>query len=94
MRAFRRRAAARRDRLLRFICRRWLTLATLALAVFVALPLLAPVMMMQPGLRTPGRLIYALYSPFCHQFAFRSFFIGGEQPTWPRELAGLGRRQL
>lgn len=94
MRAFRARAAVRRDRLLRFICRRWLTLATLFLALYVALPLLAPVMMTQPGLRATGRLIYTLYSPFCHQFAFRSFFIGGEQGAWPRELAGMEGRSF
>ena len=83
-----RRAAERRDRLLLAICRRWLDLATLLLTLFVALPFAAP-LLMNIGLQGPGRIIYTLYSPFCHQFAFRSFFIGGQQTVWPRELAGL-----
>ncbi len=83
-----RRAALRRDRLLLAICRRWLDLATLLLALYVALPFAAP-LLLNLGLQRPGRIIYALYSPFCHQFAFRSFFIGGQQSVWPRELAGL-----
>src|SRR5262249_11332887 len=36
------------------------------------------------GLTGPGRLIYTLYSPFCHQYAFRTFFLYGEQPAYPR----------
>ncbi|MCY4525414.1 MAG: DUF2085 domain-containing protein, partial [Anaerolineaceae bacterium] len=86
--AFFRRAGIRRDRMLLGICRRWLELATLFLALYVALPVLAPVFM-KLGLETPGRAIYTLYSPFCHQFAFRSWFIGGQQTNWPREQAGL-----
>jgi uncharacterized membrane protein len=31
--------------------------------------------------------IYKVYSILCHQLAYRSFFIGGEQPFYPRELA-------
>lgn len=83
-----RRAASRRDRLLLGICRRWLELLTCLLALYVALPFLAPVFM-KLGLEAPGRAIYTLYSPFCHQFAFRSWFIGGQQTVWPREIAGL-----
>ena len=32
-------------------------------------------------------MIYTLYSPLCHQLAFRSFFLFGEQPYYPRSLA-------
>ena len=86
-----RRAALRRDRLLLAICRRWLGIVTMLLALYVALPFAAP-LLLNLGLQGPGRIIYTLYSPFCHQFAFRSFFIGGQQTTWPRELAGLEGR--
>ena len=43
---------------------------------------------MRLGMEQPARLIYTVYSPFCHQFAFRSFFLFGEQPVYPRENAG------
>lgn len=90
---FRRRAALRRDRLLLAICRRWLALVTLLIALYVSLPFVAPALM-KLGLQAPGRVIYTLYSPFCHQFAFRSFFIGGQQATWPRGPAGPGGRSF
>ena len=83
------RAALVRDRLLTGICRRWLDMATLALALYVGLAFAAP-LMMKLDLQGPARVLYTLYSPFCHQFAFRSFFIGGQQTVWPRELAGQG----
>lgn len=83
----RRRVTLRFHRALLAVCRGWLSLATVLLALYVSLPFLAP-LLMQSGLETPGRIIYALYSPFCHQFAFRSFFIGGRQNVWPRALAG------
>lgn len=84
---FRCRAARRRDQLLLAICRRWLGIVTLLIFLYVALPFVAPVMM-KVGLQAPARVLYTLYSPFCHQFAFRSFFIGGQRSVWPRELAG------
>ena len=32
-------------------------------------------------------MIYTAYSPFCHQLAFRSWFLFGDQPAYPRQLA-------
>ena len=49
---------------------------------------LAPVFM-KLGLQTAGKAIYKIYSPLCHQLAYRSFFLFGEQPYYPRELAGV-----
>ncbi len=80
--------ALRANLLLLTISRRWLDIATVILAIYIALPFAAPALM-NAGLRGPGSLIYTLYSPFCHQFAFRSFFLFGEQPMYPRELAGV-----
>jgi uncharacterized membrane protein len=42
---------------------------------------------MKIGLTEPARLLYTLYSPFCHQFAFRSFFLFGDQAAYPRSGA-------
>lgn len=75
------------DRILYTLARRWLLFANLLVALYVGLPLLAPVLM-QAGLTTPARGIYTIYSPFCHQLASRSFFLFGEQIAYPRELTG------
>ena len=39
-------------------------------------------------LEAPSHVIYFIYGPFCHQFAFRSFFLFGEQPVYPRAISG------
>jgi uncharacterized membrane protein len=44
---------------------------------------------MKIGWERPARVIYKVYSPLCHQLAYRSFFLFGEQPYYPRELAGV-----
>lgn len=72
--------------LLRF-SRNWLRVVIVILALYVSLPYVAPTLM-RMGLRGPGELLYTLYSPFCHQFAFRSFFLYGEQYAYPRDVSG------
>lgn len=83
--------ALRANLLLLSISRRWLDIATVIIAIYVALPFAAPTLM-AAGLRGPGQLLYTLYSPFCHQFAFRSFFLYGEQAAYPREISGTDAR--
>jgi uncharacterized membrane protein len=58
------------------------------LLLYVGLPFVAPVLMRvnQPVV---AKVIYALYGPLCHQLAFRSYFLFGVQPVYPRALAGL-----
>ena len=75
------------DRMVYGLTRHWLAIFNIVIAIYVGLPLLAPVLM-QTGATAPARLIYLVYSPFCHQMASRSFFIFGEQYAYPRELAG------
>lgn len=58
------------------------------LAIFIILPILAPVFM-NNGSDAPARVIYWAYSHFCHQFAYRSWFLFAEQPYYPIEKAGL-----
>lgn len=65
------------------LSRRWLTVVIVALALYVALAFAAPTLM-HLGLTGPGELLYRLYGPFCHQFAFRSFFLYGDQLVYPR----------
>lgn len=56
--------------------------------LYVGLPFLAPVLV-KNGHESAARVIYAIYRPFCHQLAFRSWFLFGEQPYYPRELADI-----
>lgn len=75
------------DRAIYKFSRHWLAFVNLLVAIYVGLPMLAPVLMNQ-NITGPARLIYLAYRPMCHQMASRSFFLFGEQYAYPRELAG------
>ncbi|MCL4528342.1 MAG: DUF2085 domain-containing protein [Chloroflexi bacterium] len=76
------------DRIYFWISRHYLALLNLLMFVYAGLPFLAPTLM-EVNATAPARLIYAMYSPLCHQFGFRSFFLFGEQPYYPLKEAGL-----
>jgi uncharacterized membrane protein len=59
---------------------------SIILAIYTIVPFLAPVLQ-KGGYVGFSTGIYKVYSILCHQLAYRSFFIGGEQPFYPRELA-------
>lgn len=75
------------DKFIYSFSRHWLAAFNLLVAIYVGLPIMAPVLM-NAGISGPARAIYTLYSPMCHQMASRSFFLFGEQPAYPRQLAG------
>jgi len=75
------------DRLIYGISKRWLAVFNILAGIYVGLPLLAPVLM-NAGATGPARVIYTVYSPMCHQMVQRSFFLFGDQPVYPREIAG------
>ncbi len=79
--------AIRLNRGLLFFARHWLAAFNLAVLVYVGLPFAAPTLM-HLGYERQARWIYTVYSPLCHQLAFRSWFVFGEQPAYPRSLAG------
>ena len=81
------------DRIFHTIARRWLLFLNLAVAVYVGLPILAPVLM-NAGMTGPANALYRVYSPMCHQLASRSLFLFGEQPAYPRAIAGSGLRPI
>ena len=58
------------------------------LFLYTGMALIAPVFM-KVGWETPANVLYVFYKPFCHQLAFRSFFLFGEQAYYPRDLAGI-----
>jgi uncharacterized membrane protein len=69
------------------IAQNWLRIALVIVGIYAALPWVAPTLM-KLGLTAPASVLYTLYSPMCHQFAFRSIFLFGEQPFYPRAAAG------
>ena len=81
--------ARRANRLLLRLARIWLRLALTALAIYISLPWAAPTLA-KLGLDESADFIYTLYSPFCHQFAFRSPFLFGAQGFYPRGAANSG----
>ncbi|PJF39972.1 MAG: DUF2085 domain-containing protein [Chloroflexi bacterium] len=71
----------------------WLRIVLILVSIYVALPFVAPVLM-KAGVTGPAKIIYTAYSPFCHQFAFRSFFLFGEQTAYPRGNTGTDLRSF
>lgn len=65
--------------------RNWLKILTVIIGIYATLPIVTPALM-AAGIEAPARVLYTIYSPFCHQFAFRSFFLFGEQSAYPRAI--------
>lgn len=78
----------RSDRAYFWVSKHYLALLNLIVFLYVGLPFLAPVMM-KLDVPAAARVLYKMYSPLCHQFGFRSFFLFGEQPYYPLREAGL-----
>lgn len=73
--------AAIADGIVLGIARHWLLLINCAVAVYLFLPLAAPVLR-EAGYETPAQLIYSVYSFACHQLPERSYFLFGEEPLY------------
>jgi len=80
-----------RERFALWFSRHYLGLINLVLAVYVLLPMLAPVLM-KLDLPDQANIIYKIYRPLCHQLAYRSFFLFGEQINYPLEVAAGSER--
>ncbi len=65
----------------------WWMFAAAILLLYTSLPIAAPVLM-KAGATGPANTIYSVYGFMCHQFAFRSVFLFGEQSFYPRESVG------
>ena len=76
------------DRLSVWLGKHFMVIFNLVLLVFLGLPFLAPVFM-KINAPLPANIIYAIYKPLCHQFAFRSWFLFGSQTFYPRALANI-----
>ncbi len=65
--------------------RHWLLGVNVAVAVFVGLPFLAPVLLAL-GYDEPANALYAAYQTVCHQWAFRSYFLFGPHAEYGPEM--------
>lgn len=84
----RRQAVTKADRISYWLSRHYLLLINLFLFLYVGLPFLAPTLK-AVGADVPAEVIYKIYSPLCHQWAFRSWFLFGEQAYYPHQAAGI-----
>ena len=76
------------DRFSYWLSKHWLFIFNLFLLLYVGIPFLAPVFK-KIGWNSSAAIIYKIYSPLCHQWAFRSFFLFGEQPYYPHTAANV-----
>ncbi|MBW6472300.1 MAG: DUF2085 domain-containing protein [Anaerolineaceae bacterium] len=76
------------DKVSLWLSKSYIWLMIFFLSLYVGLPFLAPYLL-KTGAQLPANIIYTIYKPLCHQLAFRSWFIFGEQPYYPRSAAGI-----
>lgn len=76
------------DQFTLWFSKHYMALCNFFLILYLGLACLAPVLM-KVGAEAPARVIYKGYRIMCHQLAFRSFFLFGEQLVYPREIAGI-----
>ncbi len=70
------------------IAKHYMAVISIFVALYLGLAFLAPVLK-QAGAEVPANMIYRAYGFVCHQLAFRSFFLFGEQFVYPRAAAGV-----
>lgn len=78
----------RGDRFSYWMSRHYMLVLNAIVLIYVGLPFLAP-FLMSAGYTRPATTIYRFYGLVCHQLAFRSWFIFGDQAAYPREAAGV-----
>ena len=76
------------DKFSNWFANHYMLIFNIAFLIYVGAPFLAPVLM-KIGAPGPAKVIYTIYSPLCHQLAFRSWFLFGEQSAYPIALAGV-----
>lgn len=71
-----------------FLARFYPSIIGLIITIFVSGAFLSP-LLLQRGNVGVANAFYGFYKIFCHQLAFRSFFINGEQVFYPRALSKI-----
>lgn len=78
------------DRQILWLSRHWLAVANTFFFLYVALPVLAPILLAN-GYTGAANTIYSMYQIACHQLPSRSYFIAGEQVAFcQRDVAIYG----
>ncbi len=76
------------DKFSLWLSKHYMALINLIVLLFIGIPFLAPVFM-KIGWETPATVIYRVYGTTCHQLAYRSIFLFGDQVIYPREAAQI-----
>lgn len=76
------------DRFSYWISCHYLAFFNVLIVIYLGLAFLAPVLQ-KVGAKGPANIIYKGYSFVCHQLAYRSWFLFGEQPAYPTGAAEL-----
>src|SRR4030065_1953450 len=76
------------DGISHWLSKHYLAIFNILVFIYVGASFLAPVLM-NAGAVAPAKIIYRAYGYVCHQFAFRSWFLFGDQAVYPREEAGV-----
>ncbi|MGB2962622.1 MAG: DUF2085 domain-containing protein [Anaerolineales bacterium] len=76
------------DRFFHWLSKRYMLVFNGFVFLYLGLAVLAPILQANGSVGT-AKVIYAVYGRLCHQLAYRSWFIYGEQFAYPREMANL-----
>jgi uncharacterized membrane protein len=76
------------DRFAYWISRHYMAVLNMLVVFYLGLSFLPPVLM-KVGAEAPANLIYRGFNLVCHQLAFRSLYLFGEQFYYPRAAAGV-----
>lgn len=82
------RALTKTDQVTYWLSQHYMAVINLFVFLYVGIPFLAPILM-KNNLNLPAKIIYTIYQPMCHQLAFRSWFLFGEQSFYPLNLAHI-----
>lgn len=74
------------DQISLWLSKNYLAIFTILVFFYVGMPFMAPILM-KVGAEKPAGIINRVYGFVCHQLAFRSWFLFGEQIAYPREAA-------
>lgn len=66
----------------------YLAIFNILVLIYVGIPFIAP-SLIKIGADEPATIIYRAYGFVCHQLAFRSWFLFGDQIAYPREEAAV-----
>ena len=78
------------DRLFYWLSRKYMVVFNLFAFIYLGLAFLAPVLL-AGGHTLSANMIYTVYGRLCHQLAYRSWFLFGEQAAYPKLSADIDR---